>query len=437
MLGHRRAGTLLAATAIGALLPLVSPTVAAADEEAVMLYVRSDDGGASFEAPVPLSAGGGEVGNPHVAATGGAVHTVWSVEVESDGDDESDVFYRRSDDAGASFGEPENLSDNPGGSSESDLAVDGETLQVVWEDGLAPGAEADEVVTRRSTDGGGSFSPAANLSRTTDQHDTDPDVAVEGPLVAVSYEIEIDDVNKDIVVVRSGDGGQTWSEPANLSQDAEHSAESAVEIADGIVHVAYENRGSEATEADDRLAYLRSTDGGATFGDDVILPEGAERRPAVAAVGEVVHVFGCSRSDPADSQLYVYRSEDGGATFAPPVALTDTTAECHKPTVDAHGDLVVVAWEEAAPGEEADILVMGSGDGGRTFGSPVNVSAGPGESEESSIALDPVTGEVHVVWLEEPPEPDDGTDTAAAPRTDATLPVANQKLAGRSNSRLA
>lgn len=439
MLGRPRIVTLFVAAAVGATLPLVSMGVAAADEEAVLLYARSGDGGTSFSAPVmPVVGAGGEIGTPHVAAAGGAVHMVWSVEVETDGEDESDVFYRRSDDAGASFGGVENLSGNPGASSETDLAVEGATIHVVWEDGLTPGAEADEVVALRSTDGGQTFSEAVDLTGTTDQHDTDPDVAVEGPLVAVTYEIDIDDVNKDVVVVRSEDGGQTWSDPANLSQDDQHSAEPAVAIGEGVVHVAFENRGSETTEADDRLAYVRSTDGGETFSDPVVLPEGAERRPALAVDGAVVHLFGCSRSDPTRSQLYVYRSEDGGATFGPPAALTDTPGECHKPSVDAHGDGVVVAWEETAPDEESNIWVISSHDGGRTFGSAVDVSASPGESEEASIAVDPVTGEVHLVWLDEPPDPDDETESAASPAT-ATywLETPAQKLAGRSNSRLA
>lgn len=439
MLGHRRIVALLVSAAVGALLPLVSMGAAAADDEAAMLYARSHDGGASFGAPVmPVVGMQGEIGTPHVAATGGAVHLVWSVEVETDGDDESDVFYRRSDDAGDSFGGVEQLSGNSGAASESDLALEGSSLHIVWEDGFAPAGEADEVMALRSTDGGQSFSEAVNVSGTADRHDTDPDVAVEGPLVVVTYEIAIDDFNKDVVVQRSGDGGETWSTAANLSDDDQHSAEPAAAIGDGIIHVAFESRGSEATEADDRLAYVRSTDGGVTFSEPVVLPEGAERRPALAVNGATVHLFGCSRSDPARSQLYVYRSDDGGATFGPAVALTDTPGECHKPSADAHGDGVVVAWEETAPGEESNIWVVSSQDGGQTFGSAVDVSASPGESEESSIAVDPATGEVHLVWLDEPPDPDDETEAAASPGTNPYgLEGTAQKLAGRSSSRLA
>jgi hypothetical protein len=303
----------------------------------------------------------------------------------------------------------ENLSRNPGGSSEVDLAADGATLHVVWEDGLTSGAEADEVVAVRSGDGGRSFSELVNVTGTAAQHDTDPDLAVDGPLMAVTYEIEIDKVNKDVVLQRSGDGGQTWGGPVNVSSDDQHSAEPAVAVAGATVHLAFENRGSESTDADDRLAYVRSPDGGATFDAPVVLPEGAERRPALSVSGEVVRIFGCSRSDPTRSQLYGYRSEDGGATFAAPVALTDTPSECHKPSVDAHGDLVVVAWEEQAPDEESGLHVISSRDGGRTFGAAVKVSRPSAEAEESSIAVDPLTGEVHLVWVEEPPEHDSET----------------------------
>jgi len=127
------------------------------------------------------------------------------------------------------------------------------------------------------------------------------------------------------------------------------------------VGVAFENEGSE-DETDDRLAYARSADGGATFGDAAVLPEGAEGQPALAVNGAVVHLFGCSGSDPARSELHLYRSRDGG----------------------------------------------------RTFSGPVNVSQSPGDSEEPSIAVDSVTGDVHLVWSEEPPEPDEGQAQPAA-----------------------
>ena len=268
-------------------------------------------------------------------------------------------------------------------------------------------------LTVRSADAGQTFSEPANVTGTAEQHDTDPDLAAEGPLVAVAYAIEIDPVNEDVMVQRSGDGGQTWGGPVNVSHDGQPSAEPAVAVSGGTVHVAFENKGSE-DETDDRLAYARSADGGATFGDAAVLSEGAEGQPALAVNGAVVHLFGCSGSDPAHSELHLYRSEDGGATFAAPAAVTDTPGECDGPTVAAHGDLVVVAWEEAAPGAGSDVHVLSSRDGGRTFTGPVNVSQSPGDSEEPFIAVDSVTGGLHLVWSEEPPEPDEGQAQPAA-----------------------
>ena len=410
MVGRWKCVLVGAAVMLGGGLAVVPVGMAQAAGEAAIVYARSGDGGATFSAPVPVSTGGGEVGTPRVAAAG-AVHMLWSVEAES-ADDESDVFYRRSDDGGVSFGAAQNLSPNPGESGPSDVAVDGGGLQVVWEHG-SPDAAASEVVTVRSPDGGESFSEPANVTGTADQDDSDPDLAVEGPLVAVGYVLEVDPVNEDVMVQRSGDGGQTWGGPVNVSHDGSPSADPAVAVSGGIVHVVFANEGSEP-ETDDRLAYARSTDGGATFAEPVVLPEGAEGQPALAVHGGVVNLFGCSGSDPATSELWLYRSEDGGATFAAPVAVTGTPGECDTPTVAGHGDLVVVAWEEAASGAGSDVLVVSSSDGGRTFTGPVNVSQSPGDSEEPSIAVDAATGGVHLVWTEEAPEPAEAAPQPAA-----------------------
>ena len=142
MSGRSRCVLLGAAAMLGSGLPVVSVGMAQAVGEAAVVYARSTDGGATFSAPVPVSTGGGEVGAARVAAAG-AVHTLWTLEASS-AEDESDVIYRRSDDAGASFGAARNLSPNPGESGPSALAVDGGGLHIAWEDG-SPGAPAAEV----------------------------------------------------------------------------------------------------------------------------------------------------------------------------------------------------------------------------------------------------------------------------------------------------
>lgn len=363
-------------------------------------HTTSSPGATSFSDPEEVS--DGSSGFSHVDAADGVTHLVWDTAVRP-----REVWYRQSE--GSSFGKAKNLTDNDGDSSESDLLIVGDTVHLVWEDNVLdrkgrPDSccpDQDDVYYRRSTDGGDSFGKPVDLSDSKHRHSTDPDIAGSGDLVAVVFEEAVSEGNEDIFVRVSHDGGATWDPAVNLSDDEDRSAEPSVAVSGNAIHVLFEDRGDDADLADDRIVHVRSTDGGRTFTKPVPLPEGAERRGVVAVAGEVVHAAGCSRSDLSESELFAYRSSDGGDTWSEAENLSDNDGECHKPAIDAAGDLVVIAWQDTTPGEH-DILVSVSTDGGEDFGSARNVSDTSGPSEDASLAIDPVTGDVHLVWTESP-----------------------------------
>lgn len=386
--------------AAASVLAVLSASPAPAASGPSTYHTTSPQKAMSFSDPEEVSSGAS--GFSHVDAAGGVTHLVWDTAVQP-----REVWYRRGE--GSSFGKAENVTDNEGDSSESDLLVVGDAVHLVWEDNVfdrkgRPDSccpRQDEVYYRQSPDGGDSFGEPVNLSDSKHRHSTDPDIAGSGELVAVVFEEEVSDGNEDIFVRVSHDGGATWEEAVNLSDDADRSAEPSVAVSGDAIHVLFEDRGDDADLADDRIVYVRSTDAGRTFSEPVPLPEGAERRGVVAAVDDVVHAAGCSRSDLSESELFAYRSSDGGRTWSKARNLSDNDGECHKPAIDAAGDLVVIGWQDTTPGEH-DIFVAVSTDRGGDFGAARNVSDTSGPSEDVSIAIDPATGDVHLVWTETP-----------------------------------
>ncbi len=417
------------------------PETAVPSSPGTFTYLRSDDGGARF-VPLQLDDRGTAVGITHVAADHGAVHAVFD-SGDNDGAPRQ-VRYRRSIDGGKSFAASRRLdvvddqgTPGNGDSSESDLATEGDHVGVVWEDDrlLADGAvdpccdpahpdrnpageNRDEVLWSASTDAGRTFSVPVNLSDSPETHNRDPDVAIEGGVVAVAYEgadlVTHRRTDGDDVLLRvSTDGGATWGGERNLTlgvggdQD-----EPAVDATADAIHIAYEDRqvvpGEPAGDSPDiiaRASYVRLDRDGSNPSASVLLPGPPAGAVAILALGSTVHVVACaSPGDDPDAPvdlLYWRGTDDGKATrFAPPVVLARPVG-CHKPAIDGHGDEIHIAVRAESPGLDQEIWYLHSGDGGAGFGPARNASNNPMASGDPSISVDAGTGSVHLAWNDE------------------------------------
>ena len=86
-----------------------------------------------------------------------------------------EIFYRRSTDGGMTFGPIDNLSNNGGFSNFPAIAAYENSVYVVWQDQDAI-TEDNEILYRKSTDGGTSFGTTVNLSN-KDGNQGSPDIA--------------------------------------------------------------------------------------------------------------------------------------------------------------------------------------------------------------------------------------------------------------------
>src|ERR1044071_8135539 len=106
------------------------------EEDRYILFARSTDGGKSFSSPLSLSGSSrSNVFNPEVSSNDNNVYVVWQGQ-STNGN--QDIFLRKSSNYGASFGAAENISNDPGGSGNPDIAVVGNDTHVTWE-GTTPG----------------------------------------------------------------------------------------------------------------------------------------------------------------------------------------------------------------------------------------------------------------------------------------------------------
>lgn len=151
-----------------------------------------------------------------------------------------------------------------------------------------------------------------------------------------------------IMATHSDDGGETWSEPVQVSDpDRRRVVAPALAVgAEGAVHVAYydlegderDYRGLEGPvwEGTWTLVATTSRDGGATFGDQTVVDDG------LAPPGRVMLIF----------------------TMAPPALVADDAGN------------VYTAWHDARH-DDWDVFLGRSRDAGRSWDGPVRVNDTP------------------------------------------------------------
>jgi hypothetical protein len=155
---------------------------------------------------------------------------------------------------------------------------------------------------------------------------------------------------RDVVVMRSGDGGETWDAPVKPREDGwvfpgcPHAGPSLKVDAEGRVHIAWWH--GKAGEAG--VYYANSADGGRTFAAQP-LAVGERSSPAhvqlaLAPAGRVAVAWDDGHS--ALPRILLRRSADGGDRFAPEELLSDGEAAGTFPVLAVVGDSLCVAWSQ-------------------------------------------------------------------------------------------
>jgi hypothetical protein len=263
------------------------------------------------------------------------VYVIWQEIIFSGGSHGGDILFARSDNGGASFSEPINLSDSIGGDGK------GRINKEIWHNGsldLVAGTDGNLYAAwteydgplwfSRSTDGGKSFSRPRAIAGTGDSKPARAPSLALGPDGSVYLAWTVGGVNDaDIRVAKSTDGGATYTEPQIIASNKTYSDAPKIAVdGDGTVHLVYaESAGGPFARY--RIHYARSSDGAQTFTApreiSTPLPQSVESGafPALStdAMGNVYVMFELypdHRQSPRGLGMTV--SRDGGRSFAQP-----------------------------------------------------------------------------------------------------------------------
>jgi hypothetical protein len=148
-------------------------------------------------------------------------------------------------------------------------------------------------------------------------------VTLDGSNVVSSYVRMAGGGSPDVFVRRSTDGGSTWELPTQISRTGTGSWRVSLAGLGMDVDAVITESGGATSEPG--VEYTRSTDGGATFSDPVLVSGGGTAYTAHVARGPggTVAIVWYSKMK---ARIFVRVSHDGGATFAQRVTLFQGSA---------------------------------------------------------------------------------------------------------------
>jgi hypothetical protein len=349
-----------------------------------IMFAKSSDRGATFTSARSLSNATGDSTNPNVAVSGGNVYALWeqvNTNTTSDAAN-SEVMFAKSSDAGTTFTSARTLSNNPGVSTNPNVAVSGGNVYVAWEDDTAGGSE---IILVRSTNNGVNFAPSRNISNSPGES-SDPRIAISENNVYVVWEDYSlgNSTQSEIMLIRSTNSGANFVSAEDLSDSPGQSTDPRIAVSEGNVYVVWEDATSEGNS---EIEFVRSADRGATFSTAKNLSnnDGISFDPRVAVSGNNVYVVWEDTSSSAtaesgtaeaggSSDIFLARSTNNGATFGRVQNLSNSPTESFDPYIAVSRSKLFVLWSDDNQGN-AEVIFT---DKTRNISSPEAAASAAG-----------------------------------------------------------
>jgi hypothetical protein len=328
-----------------------------------------------------------------------------------------------------------NVSDNVGDSVYPLVASSDNNVYVTWQDNMF-GHDKHlnyDILFKSSSDGGRTFGDVLNLSNNTaDSHNQE--IAVFGNNVYAVWQDtqKGQNGNSGISFTSSSDGGRTFDDVLNLSNNAGKSSFPKVSAFENNVYVTWNlDRGDMASTIHDNkdgVFFTKSTDNGNSFSKEISLNLGenpgetqvaANANNVYVVWGSPDHSVGQNSNGIKDGNhkdvgngVFFTKSTDNGNNFAAPRFIKEQFKSSENVEMIAHSDELIIAVQGSVnePQGNQDIFLMKSLDRGNTFSSAVNISNNAGVSECPSIAIS-LGNDVFLTWQDNTPGNNDVLST--------------------------
>ena len=325
---------------------------------------------------------------PQISSSSNNIYIVWQESVGSYGTTNYDIFFKKSNDDGNSFGSPINLSDNIGFSEHPQIASVGNHVYVIWVD---DSSGQREVMFSKSLDSGKTFSNSIVVS----QNSLGPyhaELAAKGQNVYIVWNSFGMQTSNIILLAKSNDEGKTFGE---LIEIGEGDTETYPKIAanDNEYYITWDRRDHKDTEIllskghkDYNIQNVTQIE--KLNNEDV---DGGESQVA-ADVNRVI-VTWTSNIPINKKYVYVSSSMNNGNDFGDNIPISSTNSSNVENIIIDDNSYIV--WQDNIDGNH-DIFYTKGNTNGISIDKPLNVSNNIGISECPSIAVS--TSVIHMIW---------------------------------------
>jgi hypothetical protein len=357
----------------------------------------------------------------------GTLYVIWS---DTRGEGEN-IYFSRSEDGGRTWLSPNvrindvptNLYDYP-----ASLTIDGsEVLYTAWTIWNRNYRADTHILFARSSDRGNTWTPDIQVDDSTKSSKGPPAVCVgASDRIYVVWDDWRPYDDSDIYFSRSTDGGETWTNPdIRVNDDPSSYQSSPSMVADpwGSLYVAYDNH------PDGEYAHIylvKSTDGGDTWSrPHVQVDDGRSGNHYVPelAVGQDDTIYASWSWWGGDHILFA-KSTDGGETWSRPSIRVDYSPSSYfwndRSSIAAdEASNIYVTWEAWNYGDSyPDVFFGMSTDGGQTWTNPsVRVNDDTAWSQDRPSITAGEEQEAYLVWQDFRGGEDDSIDGIYFSRT--------------------
>lgn len=335
-------------------------------------FIRSTNNGATWGPKVRISTADTDnlfFTNPQVAASGAFVYVTWMDFGARDG------FFRRSINNGGTFQGVVNISNSGTADYLNNiiaLAAAGPNVYVAWDDFFA----SKDVLLKRSTNNGGTFSVAKNLTKGGGVDALGPELVATGANVYAAWSDYNGVTSYDAYFARSTNSGGTFSAKVNLSNNAGDSGLPQLAFSGAFVFATWQ----DGTPGNYDALMKRSINNGGSFQAVKNLSNNAGNSlsPQVATSGANVF-FTWYDNTPGNNDIFLRRSTNNGGTLQPLVQISNNAGASEFPQVTTVGANVYIIWQDNTPGNY-DIIDRRSHNNGATWQPTQNLSTNAGAS---------------------------------------------------------
>ena len=333
-----------------------------------------------------------------VSSSNNNTYVVWQESVPGNIDRNYEIFFKKSSDDGNSFGERIQVSDNIGFSEHPQMASESNNVYVVWADDTNVNKQ---IYFKKSNNGGNSFGEQMLLSD-SNSNAFNQEISSFGDNVYVVWLEKVPYGPYRIMLASSNDGANTFHKPITLSENAVAQTFPKISSFDGHVYVAWNVEDQPNTRSG--VYFISSTDNGMTFGNisKLNMAEKDFGEPQIASSGNQIYViWGGSDTNKLNSISFM-KSDDNGRTFSDLRKINETEhGRLNEPSnveiIADQKDRVFIAWQDRIDSSDKDeIFFASSTDRGETFNGVMNLSNNAGISECPSISA--VEDTVFATW---------------------------------------